>query len=1067
MLSRRQLCVLTAMVLGDSTCSGQTTQGIISGRMLDSVTGNPVPSAQIFYANSSSEVELSALTNDLGYYGLPLLSPGTYRIRATASGYQTQETYELELHVASRIELDFWLRPLTDVWEAGQYRSVFLPGSKAVVSFFGPDVDATYSLSVDPPPGADGRLDSTLSYVIDPEQLSNLPLSGRNVYDLLLFQPGVTAGLSVNGQRPSSGLFLLDGLNGNTSFGPEFVQEYRVSTNNFSAEFGRATGFLANAITKSGSRSFHGLGYGYLDNEILDANAFQSNKNGFPRQEHRELHAGVWASGPIVANRSLFFVGYEDYRTRTKEYPFTFRVPVLESFEDCSASSGSRALALLERFRPPVVPAQGTPGCNSLSAPYSVSIPIAINRGFGIARVDNLFRNGKDRFMVRAVTNRETDPYAIPSLYPAFTSAANTGNYSFGADYVAALTPSATAEIRLGWLRSTYSLPRPDPEVPTLITGADAGRLFPQGISLPGLSDSIGDDRSRTDEVELGENMILVRGRQVVKLGGGAYFDRNSNYAGFPSATYQFADLQSFAEDRAQSVTVLLSRQSVLAGGPLEPPIYGNSYKRNEFYGFVQDSIRASPRLGFDFGVRYDAFGAPATAVTPDAYIGLGPGSSTQERLRGAALVFDGSCCRSSFRPDRTDWAGRLGVSYDLTGAGKHVFRAAYGVFYDPQPGFSTTANNQEVVGFVSPTGTLTPNYMQLHLDMLSGLIKIPITNDPQLVLINNSLRAPQVQSWFAGFQEFLSNNFSLEISHTGAVGGRLITGDTVNRPDASGTDESRLNPNLPNISYFSNSGYSQYTALTTVARYHSRSLLLQAAYTWGHSIDNESSPLGIFTRQFDNRLDRGDSDYDERQNLVLYSLWQVPVVGKRGWQRAAFAGWQVATLMGFRSGFPYSLLASIFPPCGGSTAASKAPILMTNRPNLVGGISPFLPRPVPVPGGVRMLDPAAFCDPGVDTPGNMGRNSLRGPGFRNIDASIAKSFQASWLGDSGRIQFRADLFNAFNHANLGNPQIATTGFGTFGQAFYGIGAAPPVSVSVVPLDETPRRIELQLRIYF
>jgi len=114
----------------------------------------------------------------------------------------------------------------------------------------------------------------------------------------------------------------------------------------------------------------------------------------------------------------------------------------------------------------------------------------------------------------------------------------------------------------------------------------------------------------------------------------------------------------------------------------------------------------------------------------------------------------------------------------------------------------------------------------------------------------------------------------------------------------------------------------------------------------------------------------------------------------------------------------------------------------------------------------VQLLNPAAFCNPG-DTPGQLGRNSLRGPGFWNVDASIGKAFKLRWLGENGGMQFRADLFNVLNHANLGNPQIAQTGFGTFGQAFYGMHAAPPGSVSVVPLDEVPRRIELQLRVYF
>ena len=137
-----------------STLAGQTTQGLISGRLLDSVTGNPIGGAAIEYSSSSTGTALSGVD---GYYYLPLLSPGLYRIRVTAAGFQSQELEELELPVAGRIELDFKLRPLSDVWEAGEYQSVFLPGSKTVVTFFGPDVDASKTGSFDAQKRARGR----------------------------------------------------------------------------------------------------------------------------------------------------------------------------------------------------------------------------------------------------------------------------------------------------------------------------------------------------------------------------------------------------------------------------------------------------------------------------------------------------------------------------------------------------------------------------------------------------------------------------------------------------------------------------------------------------------------------------------------------------------------------------------------------------------------------------------------------------------------------------------------------------------------------------------------------
>ncbi len=180
-----------------------------------------------------------------GYYFLPLLSAGTYSIRTTADQYQSQELEQLELPVAGRVQIDFRLRPLSDVWEAGQFRSVFLPGSKTIVTFYGPDVDTSRSGTFEGQQGTRGTLDTSVSYVIDPTQIGDLPLQGRDVYTMLVSLPGVTAdngtargiGVSVTGARPSSSNYLLDGVSNNnylvtgplSPVAPEAVQEYRIS----------------------------------------------------------------------------------------------------------------------------------------------------------------------------------------------------------------------------------------------------------------------------------------------------------------------------------------------------------------------------------------------------------------------------------------------------------------------------------------------------------------------------------------------------------------------------------------------------------------------------------------------------------------------------------------------------------------------------------------------------------------------------------------------------------------------------------------------------------------------
>ncbi len=211
--------------------------------------------------------------------------------------------------------MNFQLRPLNAVWESGQYRSVFLPGSKTIVTFYGPDVDSSRSGTFEATQGRRGALESTVSQVIDPSQVRDLPLAGRDVYTMLVTQPGVTAdtgtarglGLAINGQRPSSSNFMLDGLENNnylvtgslTPIAPEAIDEYRVSTNNFSAEYGRTSGYLANAVSRSGGNRFHGIGYFYLKNDALNANGFQENLAGLKRTP---VKARSGCSSPAPSN---------------------------------------------------------------------------------------------------------------------------------------------------------------------------------------------------------------------------------------------------------------------------------------------------------------------------------------------------------------------------------------------------------------------------------------------------------------------------------------------------------------------------------------------------------------------------------------------------------------------------------------------------------------------------------------------------------------------------------------------------------------------------------------------
>ena len=392
----------------------QTTQGTINGRVYDGLTEQLLSNARITCTNLVTQDEQVTKTNASGMYSFVSVTPGTYRVRADADEYQSNEVQDLIVFIASRVDLSFPLRPAGYVLDRGTGNTVVLPERDIVLPIIGPDLERGQTVAIRSLPKQEASLFSTLSYVIDHQQIDNLPLTGRDVYTMLVTLPAVTAdnatgrglGLSVNGQRPSSSNFLLDGVENNdylltgpfSVLAPETVQEYRISTNNFSAEFGGAAGFIANAVTRAGSNDFHGLGYAYVNNDVLNANSFQNNAQpDFPRNPRKELNLGFWAGGPIRRDRVYFSTALERFRSRERQNPTHVRLPL----PDCiriQPNADPTALKLLDRFPPPLVPHSS---CDLFSGLLRVSEPASLNRTLAVERIDYESRDRAQRLMVR------------------------------------------------------------------------------------------------------------------------------------------------------------------------------------------------------------------------------------------------------------------------------------------------------------------------------------------------------------------------------------------------------------------------------------------------------------------------------------------------------------------------------------------------------------------------------------------------------------------------------------------------------------------------------------------
>ena len=1080
-------------MLAAVNAAAQTTDCVVSGRILNSETGDPLSAVRIDAIQVTSNVAHSATTSSSGDFVLPLLSPGVYRIRIDAGEhYQPQEVHELELPVSSHLRLIGKLRPIEDVWEQKQRRSVFLQDQSTLV-FFGPDVDNSRTGNFEANGGRKSTLESTISDVIDPRLLRELPLGGRDAYALLAVLPGVTSdtttsrglGMSVNGQRPSASNFLLDGLENNdylvtgplTAIAPEALQEYRISTNNFSAQYGHTAGFVANAVTRTGGDKWHGLVYVYTKNEALDGNDFQRNLTGLRRASLKELQPGFALGGPL-AKRWFASAAFDFLRFRSRQDPLPYSVPSPEF----SPPEGSPARKLLTEHPldtgavagPVGVACQGNTSASALVSALCLAPPDSLNRYLALPRVDYIPGGAQHYSASAAVSGLDRPDFG----WTPYTGIRQPLRYDTARAGFAATTSvhSITNEARVGWNWQNLRFVPSNAGVPFLISAQD-------GVTLPG-APGLASYENRTSAGEFLDNIVVARGAHILTAGGGVLLRRLSgSLRTLADGWYQFANLQAFADGKAQFLNFAASR---LALPGVADPSFDRQYRYQQWSGFVQDSWRPATFLTLNFGVRYEYPGAPVnTGATRDALVELGTGATFADRLKSAALVPQPSS--SLYHTDGKDWAGRAGFALNADRSGRTVLRGAFGIFYDrPFDNEWQVISNNSIVRATAAFGSAPVNFLAPLRDVSQSFDGPPSFDltFPRLTLYQPGIRTPYVESWFVGVQRQLTHNLMLDISAPGSAGHQLITSDIVNRefslpqPAPPGNILRYLNPDLVRMAYRANQGQSQYRALTVTARYRGPRTYAQVSYSLSRSRDNQSDPLtgdvfnlgsartGYapdsnqtegFTRQFDSAADWGNSDFDQRHNLVSFATWQLPGPTATSLPGRLLRDWRLAEVTAIRSGLPFTVTA---PGPGAST-------IFVNRANLKTGVPASADQPAA--GGRVLLNYAAFGMPAGEALGNTMRNQFYGPGLFSSDISLARSIRLTGMGEAARLEFRADAFNFLNHANLNNPAASwspdsATGFGL---ARYGRAESAASFPILTPFAESGRQVQILVRLFF
>ena len=785
--------------------AAQTAQATLGGEVRNP-QGQPLDGVRVFAENQETGAVTSGVTNTQGQYVLQFLPRGRYLLRVQAVGYRPVERRDVELHVAQRSVADFQLETLAPDLE--KTLSAVEPEALArggVALIYGPDAQAKLGVVDDRPPPLTDATSTTVSWVIDRRRIRDLPLAGRDIYTLFVLLPGVTSdnatqrglGFSVNGFRVSSSNYLLDGVDNNnvqntspvTLLSPDAIEEYRLATNNFSAEYGRGA-FVANVITRAGGNRWHGELFEFLVNEKLDANSFQNNANSLARPPLKEHQFGYALGGPLVRDRVFLFTALEALRFSTVAPSQRVIVPQPAFL---AGVTGPIARDLLERY--PLLPLAQIQTVDSDRIEGVISPHIPIKTLSGSARVDFDLRPDRDRLFVRFGSFDQTFNNVTFSPYRGLGVPFITASRNLAVGYVHRLGPGVVNEAKFGLNRNRNEFVPQAPGVPEL-SSRDRTRL-PGNVAAEF-------EQTYTDNVlHFVENFSVLLARHHLVAGGEYRRTFSSSLlAPLRIGRFGFPDLEAFAADSPESLITTVDRFST---DRYRSPDYTRHYRQTEFAVFLHDNWRVSRRLTLSLGLRYEYFGVPHnTRQAEDVNFYLGAGATPFERVAAGSLRRTpdnpGDLRGLLYRKDHNNFAPRFGFAFDVFGNSRTVFRGGYGIYYDRifnlvwdplrQNNFVQVPLSRDDSGFryASPASEALP-------DWPASLIE-----PGKAFAVEDGLRTPYVQTWFAGVQHALTRNMLLEVNHAGSLGRKLVAGDIINR---GGLD----NPSVEEVQAFTNQG--------------------------------------------------------------------------------------------------------------------------------------------------------------------------------------------------------------------------------------------------------------------
>jgi hypothetical protein len=1075
-----------------------TLQGVVTDNS-NAVLAN----AEVTVTNLDTGIVVKAMTNETGLYRVPALNPGRYSVEAKATGFAAARVNETRLEVGQTARLDLSLKI------GGVNETVEITAQASLLNSETTDV----------------------GQVIDGKRIVEMPLNGRNYLQLAQLTAGVLpagnsrtsgeGGFLAFGQHTYQNNVLLDGADNSSraSGGPlgfeaqavkppvDAVGEFKVLTNNTSAEFGYSTGAKVIVTTKGGTNEWHGSLYEFLRNDKFDATNFFANRANAKKPVFKQNQFGGTIGGPVIRNKAFFFFSYQGTRLREGQ-TFTSTVPsrdikergdfskqpaIRRNIYDPNTLTGTGATATKTQFAGNIIPLNRWDPVAAAIIKLYPDPNIAgrendtLNYFFSPSRKDDADQydvrgdynfNDKWRFYARYSKRNQNKvdpgPLPLPADGGLWTTTILPG-HNIAANLNSTFTSTTTNELRFGYtyFPTRFDIPYSEnlnsqfgiKNAPGDKFGDDLdhgwSRFSPGGFAEIGAR-SFWPNINTLDNLTLADTFAWQRGSHTLKFGGeyrrvqifreAQRFRRGQMAFGGVYTSEKPNDAASRANTGNGLADFLLGLAS---GGT-----YGRAQGEETiapYYGlFAQDDWKITPNLTLNIGLRWEAtrgafFPNPDKQTVARYWLPEFYGTSQPEGIYFPTSANDCGC-----KNDLMNFAPRLGIAWKLNE--KTVIRAGAGIYYAQPDGFDSQFSNF----FTGPPRANELNFQANNTVpvaiLRNGFPDLPvgttIPNNSSIELFGIQRITPYSQQWFLDVQRNLPLDIVLTLGYAGAGTRHIFTARNINAPLTPdpvvlANNRRRLRTNFNAINVRENSSSANYNSFTAKAeRRFTNGFTLLSSFTWSHNIDfvgellNNGESISPFRDQYNPGLERASSNQDRRLAYVTSFVYELPFGKNKKWLSSGagawvLGGWQLGGIASFLSGRPLTHSVNV------------------DRQNNGGAVRGNWVRSPNLPKEQRTIDRWFDTEFAVPTPagvgqiGNAGRNLIIGPGVKNFDFLLSRSFFMPWEGHF--LQFRFESFNFTNTPAFGNPNTA---LGT-------------VNAGRITSAGDPRRIQFALKYVF